>query len=640
MKKFTLLLAIITFCSAQSQNLILNPSCELPLVNGEIPNWTETIGNSWEPTPNGGIYGLPTPTSGTFSFYSGTNIQLINGQNVSELEQNIDLTIDATAIDTGTKNYFFNGYTRSFTQFPTDQSNIFIQFLDVNNVLLTSFNFGPFSTTESWNTVNSSLLAPVNARKIKIKLRTIRLNGSSNVGLYDDLYLGRVPFSVASGNPQTIAAGGLHSLFVCGAGTVKATGNNIDGQLGNGTNSNLNTLTPSAVNGLTNVIAVASRNQFSLFLKSDGTVWACGSNSNGQLGIGSTINTNTPVQIPSLSGITKIAAGIFHSLFLKNDGTVWSCGRNVFSGELGNGNQIQQTTPVQVINVINVVAIAAGDYHSMFLQSDGIVKSCGSNADGGLGIGNTTSQTSPTQVPITNVAAIAGGFRHSIFVKQDGTVLASGINTYGALGNGTNVLSNIPVQVNNLTGIIAASAGQYHSLYLKNDGTAWACGFNDKGQLGDGTLINKSSPVQVLNLTNVTNVSGSGYYHSLFSTSDNKFYSCGQNGGALGDGTNINRSIPVLVLDNCAPLSITENTLKSAFTIYPNPSTGIFTIQTENPISNANITIADLNGRIVHESKTENLDNKILDLNNLQNGIYILNISNGDYNHSQKIVKQ
>ena len=86
-------------------------------------------------------------------------------------------------------------------------------------------------------------------------------------------------------------------------------------------------------------------------------------------------------------------------------------------------------------------------------------------------------------------------------------------------------------------------------------------------------------------------------------------------------------------------LAVEEFTQKS-FTIFPNPSTGIFTIQTENPISNATITVADLNGRIVHASKVENLEFKALDLNYLQNGIYILNISNGENKYSQKIIKQ
>jgi hypothetical protein len=79
---------------------------------------------------------------------------------------------------------------------------------------------------------------------------------------------------------------------------------------------------------------------------------------------------------------------------------------------------------------------------------------------------------------------------------------------------------------------------------------------------------------------------------------------------------------------------------KNSIRISPNPSTGIFNIQTENPIENATITVADLNGRIVYETKSENLDYKSLDLNHLQVGIYILNISNSDVNHSRKIVKQ
>ena len=86
-------------------------------------------------------------------------------------------------------------------------------------------------------------------------------------------------------------------------------------------------------------------------------------------------------------------------------------------------------------------------------------------------------------------------------------------------------------------------------------------------------------------------------------------------------------------------LGITANEVQK-FQIYPNPSAGIFNIQTENSISNAKITVADLNGRIVYVSKSENLDNKSLDLNALQSGIYILNVSNADYSHSQKIVKQ
>lgn len=70
--------------------------------------------------------------------------------------------------------------------------------------------------------------------------------------------------------------------------------------------------------------------------------------------------------------------------------------------------------------------------------------------------------------------------------------------------------------------------------------------------------------------------------------------------------------------------------------LYPNPSTGKFNLQSNKSIENASITVSDLNGRIIHQSKVEN---KSMNLTHLQSGIYILNIKNDDYNYSQKIIK-
>ncbi len=195
MKKITLLIAISTFAVVNSQNLILNPSAEMPPVNGEIPFWTETIGSSWKQYDDLFDFGFAANSTpdGSFWFYAGTGNQIVNGQSISELEQTIDISLDALAIDSGSKNYFFNGFVRTFEQSLNDQSNVFIQFFDVNNVLLNSFNFGPFSDASVWSNVNGTLLAPVNSRKIKIKLHSFLRNGLSNDGIYDDLYLGSVP---------------------------------------------------------------------------------------------------------------------------------------------------------------------------------------------------------------------------------------------------------------------------------------------------------------------------------------------------------------------------------------------------------------------------------------------------------------
>lgn len=206
MKKVTLfLLFLFATALATSQNLILNPSAEEPMVNGEIPFWTETIGNKWIRYDNIADFNFEANTvpHGTFWFYAQNEVQNINGQNVSELEQTINISSDATAIDLGSKNYFFNGFVRTFEQGTNDQSNIFIQFFDANNLLLNAFNFGPFSDASVWSNVNGTLLAPVNSRIIKIKLHSIRRTGVYNDAIYDNLYLGSVPLLNISENTIT-----------------------------------------------------------------------------------------------------------------------------------------------------------------------------------------------------------------------------------------------------------------------------------------------------------------------------------------------------------------------------------------------------------------------------------------------------
>ena len=91
-----------------------------------------------------------------------------------------------------------------------------------------------------------------------------------------------------------------------------------------------------------------------VYLKSDGTVWATGMNTSGQLGDGTTTQRNNPVQVKNadgsgLSGVVGITAGQNHTVYLKSDGTVWATGSNT-SGQLGDGTQSQRTNPVQVKN--------------------------------------------------------------------------------------------------------------------------------------------------------------------------------------------------------------------------------------------------------------------------------------------------
>ena len=293
---------------------------------------------------------------------------------------------------------------------------------------------------------------------------------------------------------------------------------------------------------------IAAGHNHSMALKSDGTVWAWGSNSNGQLGNNSTTDSNIPVQVSGLTGATAIAAGYDYSMALKSDGTVWAWGWNGY-GQLGNGTTAESNTPVQVLNLTGATAIAACYDHSMALKSDGTVWAWGWNGYGQLGNNSTTNSKTPVQVSglTGTVTAIAAGYSHSMALKSDGTVWAWGSNGSGQLGNGGTTNSYIPVQVSGLTGATAISAGGYHSLALKSDGTVWAWGYNYYGQLGNNSTTNSKTPVQVSGLIGVTAISA-GYYHSMALKSNGTVWAWGSNSsGQLGNNGTADSSTPVQV---------------------------------------------------------------------------------------------
>jgi hypothetical protein len=301
--------------------------------------------------------------------------------------------------------------------------------------------------------------------------------------------------------------------------------------------------------------AISAGLNYTLVLKADGSLWAWGDNAYGQLGTGSAGGTSTvPVQVQT--GTTKamaVSAGFYHALAVTSDGHVLAWGANGY-GELGTGSTGGTiATPTLIPNLANVVAVAAGDYHSLAVDSTGNVWAWGYNAVGQLGMGSTGAPiASPTSIPnLTGVTAIAAGNSLSVALKTDGSTSGSvwtfGYNDYYEVGDGTNV--GRPAPVNVLQGAIAIGAGTAYTLAVTSDGRAWGWGYNPDGQVGDGTTTNpRPSPVLGAPGPKVLTRIDGGTSHSVALASDGIAWSWGRNSsGQLGDGSGMSRPTPDFV---------------------------------------------------------------------------------------------
>jgi alpha-tubulin suppressor-like RCC1 family protein len=371
-------------------------------------------------------------------------------------------------------------------------------------------------------------------------------------------------------NPVAVAAGGDDFTVVAdGSGTVWTFGENSGAQLGNGTGPCFfgcpSIATPAPISGLANIVAVAAGYQHALALSSAGTVSAWGNNSGsanapsgapltGQLGIGgvadqgcSSCATNVPVatQFPTGVVIVAVAAGSYYSVALDSSGNVWTWGDNYY-GQLGNGtngncaDNHSVTVPNMLTTISNVIAIAAGDSHTVALRADKTVWTWGAYGNGQLGRTITNDcrdccmDSLPGQVVAAglsnNVVAIAAGAGPSgsgngftLAVTSNGLLYAWGDNSVGELGtfNTSQVgaggvdSSTLPMLVADISNVVWVSAprpndgcnnvppsGACHSLVMTLDqGTNhyWGFGDNTLGAIGVTTTTGTGTVVDACN---------------------------------------------------------------------------------------------------------------------------------------------
>jgi len=310
--------------------------------------------------------------------------------------------------------------------------------------------------------------------------------------------------------------------------------------------------------------SIASGASFTLTLRTDGTVWAWGSNSDGQLGNASYSDSLSPVRVKGVGGsvyltdVISVAASGSSSYALKSDGSVWAWGNNG-SAQLGDGSYTKSPYPIQVQTLTGVVSISAGRYHCLALRNDGTVWAWGYNGNGQLGDNTTFTRTTPVQVLgasgsgyLSGISAVsAGGCQslHSLALASDGTTWGWGYNGDGSLGDGSWNQCETPVQTSGPTSVIHISGGASFSILLKSDNSVWACGSRSYGECGDGTYSSQSIniPKKIDSFTGIT-IMSAGDFHSIALRSDGTVWAWGYNAnGQLGMGNTANRCTPGMV---------------------------------------------------------------------------------------------
>ena len=333
-------------------------------------------------------------------------------------------------------------------------------------------------------------------------LWTWGFNNSSQLGINIGTGNRCTPVTTFTGgtNWKQVSAGSAHSAAIKTDGTLWTWGANAQAELG--INSAIRKCTPVQTSaGGTDWKQVSCGSAFMAAIKTDGTLWTWGFNGSGQLGINNITTRSTPVQVfGSATNWKQVSCGGAFAAAIKTDGTLWTWGANS-QGQLGNNNTTTRCTPVTTsVGGTDWRQVSCGSEHVAAIKTDGTLWAWGDNSASQLGnFEASVDKRSPVPVfgSATNWKQVSCGGVHTAAVKTDGTLWTWGRNIEGQLG--INITSNsicTPVQVfGSATNWKQVSCGTAFTAAIKTDGTLWTWGANDQGQLGINNTTTRCTPV-------------------------------------------------------------------------------------------------------------------------------------------------
>jgi len=256
----------------------------------------------------------------------------------------------------------------------------------------------------------------------------------------------------------------------------------------------------------------------------------------------------------------QVFAGHVHTCLLKS-GSLKCFGANN-AGQLGNGNVINQSSPVPVSGMsVDVQKAAVGINNTCAIKS-GQLYCWGNNSSGQLGKGDATTlpTSAPSLVPTmdSGVTDVVVGY-YTICAIKNGAVFCWGDGRYGTVGDGTFTRRLVPTAVTGLSSGVSAIAmsdtdaqvtagvpGVGHACAIKS-GALYCWGYNPSGEIGDGTLTSKGVPTLASGMeADVSLVSAA--QNSTCAVRKSNLYCWGANGqGQLGLGDVNTRYAPTLV---------------------------------------------------------------------------------------------